>query len=76
MGGGLQVEDVLKEFEDEVEELRAALRAGRASGTDDQRSLEQAESLVREYRAMLRAEPQPSRGRELLERFRKEAARL
>lgn len=70
------MEEVLEEFEAEVEELRAKLRGGELAGTDGERARHQAEELVRDYRARLEAEEQPSRGRVLLDRFREEMARL
>lgn len=70
------MDEVLEEFESEVEELQAKLRAGNLTGTDGERAGDQAEELVREYRAMLAVEEMPSRGRELLERFRRDVARL
>ena len=70
------MEEVREEFEAEVEELRAKLRAGSVTGTDGERAFDQAEEIVREYRAKLAAEELPSRGRELIERFRRDVARL
>ena len=70
------MEDVIEEFEAYVEELQATLRAGALTGTDGERAHSEAEQLVRDYRAKLQAEEVPSRGRELLERFKREAARL
>ena len=70
------MDEVLEEFEAEVEELRMRLRAGRLAGSDGEIAQDQAEELVRDYRAMLQAEDIPSRGRELLDRFREEVARL
>ncbi|HEX7004401.1 MAG TPA: hypothetical protein VF168_09470 [Trueperaceae bacterium] len=70
------MESVLEEFEAEVEDLRTRLRAGRFTGSDGTVAVEQADELVSDYRAMLEAESEPSRGRELLDRFREEVARL
>lgn len=72
----MPMDEVLEEFESDVEELRSTLRAGSLSGTDGERAKDQAEQLVRDYRAQLEAEERPSHGRELLERFRQEVARL
>lgn len=73
---GLHVDEVLEEFEEFVDDLQARLRAGELAGTDGERATDTADHLIREYRAKLRAVDEPSRGRELLARFREEAARL
>jgi predicted RNA-binding protein associated with RNAse of E/G family len=70
------VEEVLEEFEAYVDDLETRLRAGAMSGTDGERAQDTADELIGEYRAKLRAEEVPSRGRELLDRFKEEAARL
>lgn len=66
----------MKEFENYVAELDAERPASSATGTDGERARVGEDELVQEYRAKLRAEESPSRGRELLQRFRQEVRRL
>lgn len=70
------MDEVRREFEQYVHELRASLRAGRAAGTDGEVATERADELIDEYRSKLKAEDEPSRGRQLIARFRDEAAKL
>jgi hypothetical protein len=70
------MDQILEEFEKYVEDLRVEMRAGALTGTDGTWARDAADDLIEEYRERLRAEETPSRARELLERFREEAARL
>jgi hypothetical protein len=70
------VDEIRQEFEAYVDELRPRLRAASATGADGERARESSEEVIREYRAKLRVEQHPSRGRELLERFKEDIRRL
>lgn len=70
------MDEILEEFDEYVDGLTARLRAGALSGVDGERAQSTAVELIREYRSKLEAEELPSRGRELLEEFKREAARL
>lgn len=70
------MDEIREEFENYVDEFRRTLRAGELTGADGERAQNEAEELIREYRSKLRAEEEPSRGREMLEHFREAVARI
>jgi hypothetical protein len=70
------MDEIREEFENYADELRTEMQAGALAGTDGTRARDALEGLIVEYRERLEAESSRSRARELLERFRAEAARL
>lgn len=70
------MDEVLEEFESYVSELDAERSASKAAGTDGERAQVGLDELVQEYRAKLQVEESPTRGREMLQRFKQEVRRL
>lgn len=66
------MEQVKRDFERLVAEIRAEFRAGARAGTQSSLALAKAERLIETYRRRIEAEHQPSRGRVLIDEFRRD----